>query len=75
MSSIWTGGVGYSEALNAGKRFASEEFVALMNSDDLVSKNRLKIQVNLLKNFECSVSVTRLHKFSKLHRPIFIPQV
>jgi len=71
MSKIWTKGIGYSEALNAGKRFATEEFVALMNSDDLVSKNRLKIQVNLLRNSECSVSVMRLQKFSKQYRPIF----
>ena len=71
ISSIWTGGMGYAEALNAGKRFATEEFVALMNSDDLISKNRLSMQVNLLRNSESTVSVTRLRKFNRPYRPIF----
>jgi glycosyltransferase involved in cell wall biosynthesis len=71
ISKIWTGGVGYAESLNIGKQFADGEYLALMNSDDLVSRDRLRIQARLLRDNECSISVTRLMKFSKNKRPLF----
>ena len=71
LASVWTGGKGYSYALNEGKNYATGEFVALMNSDDLVSRDRLAIQSRSVGEGECDVSVSRLLKVNKSGVPVF----
>ena len=71
LASVWTGGKGYSHALNEGKNYATEEYVALMNSDDLVSRARLAIQSRSIGEGECDISVSRLLKVNKSGVPLF----
>jgi glycosyltransferase involved in cell wall biosynthesis len=71
LSSVWTGGKGYSAALNEGKYYATGENMALMNSDDLVSRDRLAIQARSIEEGECDVSVSRLLKVNKSGVPVF----
>jgi glycosyltransferase involved in cell wall biosynthesis len=66
-----TGGAGYAKALNIGRKFASNEFVALMNSDDLAHPDRLINQANSLRDSNADISVTRLRKISENHKPLF----
>lgn len=71
LASVWTGGKGYSEALNEGKSYATGEYVALMNSDDLVSRDRLAIQSRSVDEGECDISVSRLLKVNTIGVPAF----
>jgi hypothetical protein len=54
---------GYANALNESKLLVKGNFVAILNSDDLISKNRLLIQTNELQN-GFDVCICRLKKFS-----------
>ncbi len=71
MSSIWTGGLGYGAALNKASGWISTEFVALMNSDDLVHEKRFSCQIEALRESDSCVSVTRLKKIEANKIPVF----
>lgn len=62
---------GYANALNESKLLVKSEFVAILNSDDLVSKNRLWRQAREIhKGFD--LSICRLRKFNKI---FFLPHM
>ena len=71
MSSIWTGGLGYGKAVNEASNFIDTEYVALMNSDDLVHKNRFIRQIKALEDSESNISVTRLKKIVANMIPVY----
>jgi hypothetical protein len=54
------GKVGYGEALRLGSQIIGSNYVALMNSDDLISPNRLINQVKLLEKSE--ISIAKMHR-------------
>ena len=51
-----TGQVGYGKALELGSKFIRNDFIALMNSDDLVNPNKFKRQMNSLENKLISIT-------------------
>jgi hypothetical protein len=57
-----TGEVGYGEALRLGSQAINSSYVALMNSDDLISPYRLIKQIKHLENSE--ISITRMHRIN-----------
>ena len=60
----------YLEALNFGLEHSSSKYVAIMNSDDLISENRFKEQITALKIGNYDLSVTKFQKFSSNKRKI-----
>lgn len=54
---------GYANALNESKQLVKSDFVAILNSDDLMSRKRLLVQTNELKT-GFDVSICRLKKFT-----------
>lgn len=61
---------GYGNCLNLGINKSDSKFIALMNADDLVHPNRLKLQVSEFVEMKCDVVTTKLQKFSgKLMKP------
>jgi glycosyltransferase involved in cell wall biosynthesis len=57
------GGTGYGSALSLGSKFILSDAVALFNSDDLMTQDRLKVQIKSLENFDLSFS--KLQNISK----------
>jgi len=55
----------YMSALQHGLNISEAQFVALMNSDDLVSKDRFQLQISKLKNDNLDICMTDIKKFSK----------
>ncbi len=58
-----TGGLGYAGALNSAKPYLESEFVALMNSDDWSSPDRLVKQITELERREGDIAICSLAKF------------
>lgn len=58
-----TGGVGYAAALNSALPFLQSDYVALMNSDDWSSPERLVKQISALNRSGKSFSICALKKF------------
>jgi glycosyltransferase involved in cell wall biosynthesis len=54
---------GYASAINLGLSKVASEFVALMNSDDLVSKERLKLQIKNITRTGSDICIANLQKF------------
>jgi hypothetical protein len=55
---------GYANALNSGLRHLESEYVGLMNSDDLVSRDKFKSQITKLLSQESDICVGKIVKFS-----------
>jgi glycosyltransferase involved in cell wall biosynthesis len=54
---VTSGGVGYASALNLGKSFVQSDYLALMNSDDLIHPRRLITQVRLIQSTGIAISL------------------
>jgi len=75
---------GYGSSLNLGIANANSEYLALMNSDDLIHPDRFKFQISEFDIKKCDVVTTRIQKFYKnkllpqlsgsFHSPIFYPE-
>jgi glycosyltransferase involved in cell wall biosynthesis len=59
---------GYAEALNLGYQMANSEYVAILNSDDLQTPDRLLKQIQCMKKEETQVSICRLKKFGNYRK-------
>lgn len=55
---------GYANAVNFGLRSGKSEFVALMNSDDLVSTDRMINQIDKLTESQADICLGKIIKFS-----------
>lgn len=56
---------GYAAALNSSLPHLKSEFIAFLNSDDLHSPERLRIQIDSLCESESDVSICGIQKFSE----------
>jgi glycosyltransferase involved in cell wall biosynthesis len=56
---------GYGNALNQSKKYLESEFIALMNSDDLVSPDRLSIQIEKLRESQADLTICGIQKFDR----------
>lgn len=56
---------GYGRSLNLGLRECSSDFVALMNSDDLVSPQRFHRQISRLQRTDSHAVICKIQKFYK----------
>jgi glycosyltransferase involved in cell wall biosynthesis len=63
---------GYGSSLNLGIANANSDYLALMNSDDLVHPKRLKRQIHEFDIQKCDVVTTRIQKF---HKDRLVPQL
>jgi glycosyltransferase involved in cell wall biosynthesis len=54
---------GYGNALNQSKKYLESEFIALMNSDDLISPDRLIIQIQKLQETQADIAICGIQKF------------
>lgn len=61
---ISTFGGGYPNALNVGIASSNAEYLAIMNSDDLVKPDRFSQQLNLLITGQGDLCVTGIQKFA-----------
>jgi glycosyltransferase involved in cell wall biosynthesis len=74
---------GLSSARNAGIKIAKGEFIQLLDSDDLLQKNKLQIQIDaFLKDTEIDISISGYRYFEDGHselrilgRDNFLPEV
>jgi glycosyltransferase involved in cell wall biosynthesis len=64
---VHTEGAGYAEAINSALPHLQSEYVALMNSDDWSSPDRLHKQILSLEKFDAELSICSLKKFEKNH--------
>ena len=62
---IQGGGLGYANAMNLGRTEIKSNFVAIMNSDDLIAHDKLTLQVESLISSKADLCVGRLLKFSR----------
>ena len=56
---------GYGNCLNAGLRNADSEYISFLNSDDIQSIDRLKLQISKIENDNTSICISRLSKFGR----------
>jgi glycosyltransferase involved in cell wall biosynthesis len=63
---------GYGSSLNLGLQATSSEYVALMNSDDLISPKRIKRQIQVLRDTNSDAVVCGIQKFYRNH---YIPSL
>jgi glycosyltransferase involved in cell wall biosynthesis len=56
---------GYATALNSALPYLQSEFIAFLNSDDLHSPERLRIQIDALRESKGHVSICNIKKFSE----------
>jgi len=69
---VTSGGVGYASALNLGKSLVQSDYLALMNSDDLIHPRRLITQVRLIQSTGIDVSLCGTKNFGNIfaHRNV-----
>lgn len=55
---------GYANAINQSRLYLRSEYVALMNSDDLIHPKRFAIQLNILQKNQADLIISRIRKFN-----------
>jgi len=65
------GGIGYGKSLEYGSKLVESDVIALFNSDDLISPDRLARQYDQLNNYEISiVNMARINEQGKPNKSI-----
>lgn len=59
---------GYAFAINCAKPFIESQYVALMNSDDLIEASRFKFQIQSLQSNFAEVAIGQIKKFQGVFR-------
>jgi hypothetical protein len=65
-----TGGIGLPAVIEYSKQFIFEDYVAILAGDDLMSSNRLQLQVKAIEQESSEVCLSRMQKFSLNHDKI-----
>jgi glycosyltransferase involved in cell wall biosynthesis len=69
---VQTFGIGYEAALNAAKAKITSEYVAIMNSDDLMAPDRLIKQIQAIHRSDSVIAVSRMFKISSKNHQILM---
>lgn len=62
---------GYGPALLAGKEHCDGNYIALMNSDDLIDANRLEKQLCALRDTNSDICIAKMKQISKSGKTVF----
>jgi hypothetical protein len=65
-----TGGIGLPAVIEFSKNLISEDFIAILAGDDIMSPSRLQLQLNAIKKAGAEICLSRMQKFSHSHRKI-----
>jgi glycosyltransferase involved in cell wall biosynthesis len=65
-----TGGIGLPAVIEYSKQFIFEDYVAILAGDDLMSPNRLQLQLKAIEQESSEVCLSRMQKFSLNHDKI-----
>ncbi len=65
-----TGGIGLPAVVEYSKDFISEEYVAILAGDDLMTSSRLQLQISAIRSENSEICLSRMRKFSSKHSNI-----
>jgi len=67
-----TGGIGLPAVIEYSKQFVFEDYVAILAGDDLMSSDRLQLQIKVIEQEFSEVCLSRMQKFSLNHEKLEI---
>jgi hypothetical protein len=65
-----TGGIGLPAVIEFSKNLISEDFVAILAGDDIMSSSRLQLQLKAIEKVGAEICLSRMRKFSLSHEKI-----
>jgi glycosyltransferase involved in cell wall biosynthesis len=65
-----TGGMGLPAVIEFSKNLISEDYVAILAGDDIMSPSRLQLQLEALRKVNSEICLARMQKFSHSHKKI-----
>lgn len=65
-----TGGIGLPAVVEFSKNLISEDYVAILAGDDIMSSSRLQLQLSAIEKSGAEICLSRIEKFSHSHRKI-----
>lgn len=65
-----TGGIGLPAVIEFSKNLISENFVAILAGDDIMSSSRLQLQLSAIEKGGVEICLSRMQKFSLSHKKI-----
>jgi|688.fasta_scaffold09310_3 hypothetical protein len=65
-----TGGIGLPAVIEFSKKLISEDFVAILAGDDIMSSSRLQLQLDAIRKVDSEICLSRMKKFSLSHAKI-----
>lgn len=65
-----TGGIGLPAVIEFSKNLISEDFVAILAGDDIMSSSRLQLQLSAIEKSGAEICLSKMEKFSQSHKKI-----
>jgi hypothetical protein len=65
-----TGGIGLPAVIEFSKSLISEDYVALLAGDDIMSASRLQLQLDAIRKVDSEICISKMQKFSLRHQKI-----
>jgi hypothetical protein len=65
-----TGGIGLPAVIEFSKNLISEDYVAILAGDDIMSSSRLQLQLSAIEKSGAEICLSRMQKFSHSHKKI-----
>ena len=65
-----TGGIGLPEVIEFSKSLISEDYVAILAGDDILSASRLQLQLDAIRKVGSEICLSKMQKFSFSHKKI-----
>lgn len=65
-----TGGIGLPAVIEFSKNLISEDFVAILAGDDIMSSSRLQLQLEAIRKVDSEICLSRMQKFSISHEKL-----